>query len=233
MGDQNVKLSSWMQSKKDNIKFRSLSYISPLSNPLGPKQAFNKERLTILSLGQGNSFVLQTKCVTKGVPFASDFANYIQWTATPDGSTSTILKVTAECRFHNQVWGPLKGKVEKESVKGIVKAYKKLQEMLISRLKAQPYPSAADQLAATGKENKTITTDKDGAGMAVTVEDGNSSSGRSMSHHLLGAHSNPAVVLMVAMFLIVVWRVLLFESLGGLLLHKYANMGGGGGRNNL
>jgi len=235
LGDQNIKLSSWMQSKKDNTKFRSLSYITPLHNPLGPKQAFNKEQFTILSLGQANSFVLQTKCVTKGVPFSADFANYIQWTATPDGPTSTILKATAECRFHNQVWGPLKGKVKKESVKGIVKAYKKLQEMLISRLKAQPYPLATDQLAAADEENKPqplITTGKD-AGMAVTIDDDdNSSSGRSMTHHLVGAHSNPAVVLMVAMFIIVVWRVLLFESLGGLLLHKYANIGGGGGRNN-
>lgn len=107
--------------------------------------------------------------------------------------------------------------------------------MLISRLKAQPYPLATDQLAAAGEENKPqplIITGKDGTGMVVTVDDDkNSSSGRSMTHHMVGAHSNPAVVLMVAMFIVVVWRVLLFESLGGLLLHKYANIGGGG-RNN-
>lgn len=45
---------------------RSLEYISPLKNPLGPKQARNVEVLEVAQLAP-SGFVLRTKCTTEGV----------------------------------------------------------------------------------------------------------------------------------------------------------------------
>lgn len=39
-------------------------------------------------------FVLQARCDSEGVPFASSFANHVQWVATPAGAHSCHLAVT-------------------------------------------------------------------------------------------------------------------------------------------
>ena len=46
-----------------------------------------------------SGFTLRARCVSEGVPFASCFANLVQWVATPHGAHSCRLLVTRECRF--------------------------------------------------------------------------------------------------------------------------------------
>lgn len=148
-----------------------LSYSTPLRNPLGPKQAANVEVMEVGQLAAG-AFLLRTRCVTSGVPFSSNFANYVEWVAVAQGPSAVRLTVSGawertcvvevadrgwsssihwravavcsrclpcverpgldvngvgpmlrchacagECRFHNPVWGPIRGQILRESAK--------------------------------------------------------------------------------------------------------------------
>ena len=93
-----------------------LSYTTPLRNPLGPRQAVNREVMEAALLGP-DSFVVRTRCVTAGVPFSANFANYVQWVASAEGPGATRLSVSGGCKFHAPVWGPVRGQIERESAK--------------------------------------------------------------------------------------------------------------------
>ncbi|KAI7835596.1 hypothetical protein COHA_010517 [Chlorella ohadii] len=114
LGDLDISISPWRQ--KDDVRRRVMRYTTPLKNPLGPRQARNTEVLEAVQL-TGQGFTLRARCTSEGVPFASCFANHVQWVATPHGTHSSRLVVTGECRFHSPVWGPLKGQIERESIK--------------------------------------------------------------------------------------------------------------------
>lgn len=191
LGDVNISESSWKQL--GDKKFRTLTYTTPLSNPIGPKTAGNHEVLTILAMSP-TLFVLQTRCVTEGVPFSGNFANYLQWSVTSCAKNACLLKVSAETRFHSPVWGPLKGKIEGESMKGIQKAYLKLENMLTTMFRANKVHISA----ITEKPTHT----------KGAVQ--------------LGPQSNPAVMLFVAMLLVLVWRMVLFDGLTLAALHKFS-----------
>lgn len=130
LGDLDIKLTPWLL--KDGQRRRVLRYLAPLKQAFGPKQAYNTEVLDLVSLGPRLA-VLETRCDTRGVPFASNFANYIQWVALAESPAATRLRITGECRFHQPVWGPLRGQIARESKKGTSKAYATLNEMLLSK----------------------------------------------------------------------------------------------------
>ena len=62
-------------------------------------------------------FVLRARCDTAGVPFSSNFANHVQWVVAGEGPNAARLAVSADCRFHTAVWGPLKAQISRESLK--------------------------------------------------------------------------------------------------------------------
>eukprot|EP00887_Chlorella_sp_A99_P002900 scaffold6.g2900.t1 len=130
-GDRDIQYGPWLQ--KDGRRWRVLSYTTPLNKPLGPRQAFNREVMEVVDLGP-SAFLLRTRCTSSGVPFSSNFANVIEWAAVATGVGTARLTVTGECRFHNPVWGPIKGQIHRESSKGMAKAYAHLAALLTARL---------------------------------------------------------------------------------------------------
>lgn len=92
LGDKETELGSWRE-QEDGSKTRVITFTTPLKNPIGPKQARNKEVFTISNM-VSNGFTLKAHCTSQGVPFSSCFANNVQWVATEVEPNKTRLIIT-------------------------------------------------------------------------------------------------------------------------------------------
>lgn len=229
LGDLAVTISAWRRQQDGSPPRRLLKYTTPLSNRLGPRQAFNTEVLEATSLSHAG-FSLSARCTSEGVPFASCFANHVQWVATPQGTHSCRLVITGECRFHSPVWGPLKGQIERESQKGMAKAYRTLLRMLERQYGGmentqQPASSGkatgsgssragAKAGAAAGKAGAlAVGADGTAAGQTGAAEQAAAGGeGLNISALLQSPQTNAAAFLAMIVVMVIVWRLAITQQ---------------------
>ncbi|KAL4457399.1 hypothetical protein ABPG75_012264 [Micractinium tetrahymenae] len=223
LGDLAVTISPWHRQKDGSPPRRLLKYTTPLTNRLGPRQALNTEVLEAASLSP-SGFSLSAKCTSEGVPFASSFANHVQWVATPHGTHLCRLVITGECRFHSPVWGPLKGQIERESLKGMAKAYRTLVCMLerqyggvetVQPAGGKAAGSSSSKGAAAAGTAGTVAVDADGsaAGQAGAAEQAaGAGEGLNISALLQSPQTNAAAFLAIIIVMLVVWRLAMTQQ---------------------
>lgn len=219
LGDLAVSVSPWRE-KDDGMPRRVLKYTTPLNNRLGPRQACNTEVLEAAELA-ACGFWLRACATSEGVPFSTCFANHIQWVAVPHGTHSSRLVVSGECRFHSPVWGPLKGQIERESIKGMSKAYRTLLRMLEQRYGAVQSAAQAGSssrgkpagLAGAGLPSGKLAgrpvvvgADTTAAGQAGGA-DGAAPEGFNISALLQNPQTNAAAFLALMVVMLLVWRL--------------------------
>jgi hypothetical protein len=201
LGEQDVILSQWHQ-RSDGSRTRVVRFTTPLNNPLGPRQALNKEVLTPEYLGS-DAWVVRTVCTSEGVPFASSFINTVQWVATAEGTHATRLHITGDCKFVAPVWGPLKGTIRRESIRGMSRAYKTLKTSLVDRFGVVEPSHMQTHAVHAGSETSS--------GLVALMQ----------SHQGM----NPAVIVaFVAMFFIL-WRMALLDAVGMQVMKRLAVAG--------
>lgn len=114
-GDKDMKLGGWRE-QEDGSRTRFLKFVTPLKNPLGPKQAVNREHFTVVDM-KSNGFTLEARCTSEGVPFSSSFENRVQWMAMSMPGQKTRIIISGECNFTGSVFGPFRGTISRESIK--------------------------------------------------------------------------------------------------------------------
>ncbi|PSC69072.1 GRAM domain-containing 1B-like [Micractinium conductrix] len=223
LGDLDVAVSGWRQ--KEGGKRRVLRYTTPLRNPLGPRQARNTEVVEAGHLG-AFGFFLRARCASEGVPFAAAFANHVQWVATAEGPHTCRLVVTGECHFHSPVWGPLKGQIERESVKGMAKAYRTLLRLLerqygaaetapagSSRGSSSTQAAAAAQRGKLGGRPLAVGADGTAAGQAAAAAAaGGGGEGLNVSALLQNPQTNAAAFLAIVVVMVLIWRLAFLQQ---------------------
>jgi hypothetical protein len=117
LGDTGAGLTPWRQAAAGGggPPVRVLRFSTPVRNPMVSSPVSNREELTAARLAAGG-FVVDAACTSAGAPFAASFVNRLQWAAAAEGG-GTRLRVTGECNFVTPVWGPIKGTIERESIK--------------------------------------------------------------------------------------------------------------------
>jgi hypothetical protein len=124
----------------------------------------------------------------------------VQWVARPEGASATRLRITGECRFIGSIWGPLRGTVERESIKGMSKAYASLRTTLENRF----------GVVMTEAVPIVVSRPEDGSGGFLAL--------------LQSPQANPAmIVLLLAMF-VIMWRMALLNTLALQVLQRVAVM---------
>lgn len=209
LGELNVALSPWRR-RQGGGRCRVLRFTTPLKNPLGPREAKNCEVFTLQHLSH-DAWVVTTQCKSQGVPFASSFANHVQWVAIAAGPETTELTVTGECRFITPVWGPLKGTIARESSKGMSKAYKIL------------LASLSERFGVMGASYQT-TSQEDSAPQSGTMTPLNAirPAADGFLAVLNSPQASPAVmVVMIAVF-VLMWRMALLNSIALQAFHRIA-----------
>jgi hypothetical protein len=201
MGDRDVYVGPWRQKKADGgngmIRRRRTSFVKPLKNPLGPRQAANQETFTIVDLSPAG-FTCSCVCKTQGVPFSNSFQNELMWVGYQVEDNTMRLIVSGECVFTESVFGVLKGTIARESVSGMKKAYDTFFRRII-----------ADQfgiLEGEERQQKNLANVSGKAG----ITDG----------FMNLAQTNPAVLVALLATLIIMMRMVTTQSLYHQLLRK-------------
>lgn len=198
IGDIELSLSPWKR-RANGARVRVLNFTTPLKNPLGPKKAYNREELTVTFINP-RAFVVTTVANSKGVPFASNFQNHVQWVAYEQGAAITRVCVTGECRFTSPVWGPLKGTINKESIKGMERAYRILETSLAGNF----------GILRSATPGSTAVVAEPTAAVVSRPRDTSDSGG--LATFFQTSQSNPAVlVVLVAMF-VIMWKMALLNT---------------------
>ncbi|KAI3436426.1 hypothetical protein D9Q98_005843 [Chlorella vulgaris] len=230
--DRDITVASWRKTR-DGQRRRVLRYTTPLKGGMGPRQALNTEVLEPVQLG-ATGFVLRSRCDSEGVPFAAAFANHIQWVATPSGTHSCRLVVTGECQFHRAVWGPLKGQIERESSKGMIKAYRTMGRMLQQQYGAVVSPSSSSSGSGTGSSRRTaVSPNKHAAGRLSVEADATAAGsdaaataasgagvdlaadadGANIAALLANPQTNAAAFLVIVVMMVLLWRLAVMQPM--------------------
>ncbi len=208
LGDVDVVLTAWRKRPSSGKRTRVINFSVPLKNPLGPKQAANREELTISHL-EARVFVINAVATSSGVPFANAFENYVQWIAKEERPGVTRLSITGECCFKTPVWGPLKGTISNESIKGMSRAYQTLESMLATKfgILSSLTPNSTAKMLIPGASDNTFTAlSADGLGLPQ-----NGANGEGFMSFLQSPQSNPAVLIALIAMFIILWRMALLN----------------------
>ena len=186
-GDHEIVLGSWRQLP-DGTRCRLLKFKTPLRNGWGSREAINKQIFTVEYIGT-DAWVISSICNTEGVPFATKFANSLQWVATSVTPTTTRLRITGACRFVDGFWGPLKGTISRESIKGMNRSYSKLKKMLEEKYHLEDSSYLDASAKGEAGEESSILSLAQGAQIA-----------------------NPAIIVAFFAMIFIVWRMALMDT---------------------
>ena len=194
MGDKEVYVGPWRQ--KEGVRRRRVSFIKPLRNPLGPRQATNQETFTITDMSP-NGFTCSCVCKTSGVPFSSSFQNELTWVGYQVEDNVMRLIVSGECKFTEAVFGPLRGTISRESVSGMKKAY----DQFFRQIVRDEFGILEDE--HEDKKRGTLSTQRGMTDGVVNL-----------------AQANPAVLVALLATIVIIMRIITTRSLYSQLLNK-------------
>jgi VAD1 Analog of StAR-related lipid transfer domain len=214
LGDVDITLSPWRKHSSSGQRTRVIQFIVPLKNPLGPKQASNREELTISHL-EARTFIINATATSTGVPFATAFENHVQWIAKEERPGVTRLSITGECKFKAPVWGPLKGTINSESIKGMSRAYLTLESMLATKfgISSSLTPNSTAKSLIPGATD--IATTMNGLNLPNTTDN------EGFLSFLQSPQSNPAVLIALIAMFIILWRMALLNAM---TLHMFQRL---------
>lgn len=196
MGDRDIYLGSWKE-QADGTKTRLLKFVKPLKNPLGPKCANNYQTFTLVDMSP-SGFTMTARCTSEGVPFATSFENHLQWTVSQEDADHTRVIITGECNFTSPVFGPLKGTISRESVKGMQAAYQTLHNVLNKKYgEEETIEEPSDPLDALSKSTFV-------SGLANS------------------AQTNPAMLVVILASFVIMWRMVMMNTIYTQLLRRLA-----------
>lgn len=209
MGDKDIYVGSWREKEEktgegtdeerlEKLRRRRVSFIKPLKNPLGPKQAVNQETFRVVHLTP-YGFTVECICKTSGVPFSSSFQNELQWVGYEVEAGVMRLIVSGECVFTDAVFGMLKNTISRESVAGMKRAYDvHFREIVRARL------GIIEDEHEDKKRGAVVLSSKGGVADGV----------------INIAATNPAVLVALLATIIIVLRILTQQSFYAHLLRK-------------
>ena len=215
LGDVDVVLSPW-RKRSSGQRSRVIQFSVPLKSPLGSKQAVNREELTISTL-EARSFIINAAATSTGVPFANAFENYVQWVAKEERPGVTRLSITGECKFKTPVWGPLKGTINSESIKGMSRAYRTLESMIATKfgISSSLTPNSTAKTLIPG------TTELASSTHGLVLPEGDVG----FMSFLQSPQSNPAVLIALIAMFIILWRMALLNTMTLHMLQRLATKG--------
>ena len=218
LGDVDVSLTPWKSHRATGKRARVILFTVPLKNPLGPKQALNREELTIAHLSP-RAFVLNAIATSTGVPFASAFENHVLWVVQQESPTTTRVTVTGDIVFTGSVFGLIKGTIQKESIKGMRRAYVTLESLLTTKfgiLRTATPESMVGALATTTTQIIATGVSSSGGGLGF----GGEAPENSVLSFLHSSQSNPAVLIMMVAMIVVIWRMAFLNTLTGQVFQR-------------
>ncbi|XP_015436745.1 PREDICTED: GRAM domain-containing protein 1B-like [Dufourea novaeangliae] len=122
--------AAWTQNEQTGQKVRTLSFTMALSQAIGPRTSHITETQIMLPCSRpGHLYGIDVETVNGGIPYADSFSVFVHYCLTSLSENETNFTVYAQIKYKKNVWGLVKGVIEKNCWAG-------LEEYFTSLIKA-------------------------------------------------------------------------------------------------
>ncbi|XP_050300995.1 protein Aster-B-like [Anthonomus grandis grandis] len=121
----------WTHNPLDNSKSRVVNLTMSLGQTMGPKTCQVTERHTMLPCSKsGSLYSVDVESVNAGIPYADSFYVTAHYCLKKVSETHTSIHVTGQLKFKKNVWGLVKGMIERNVWSGLEDFFGKLKDAL-------------------------------------------------------------------------------------------------------
>lgn len=121
----------WTHNPVDNSKTRVVNLTMSLGQTMGPKSCQVTERHTMLPCSKsGSLYAVNVETVNSGIPYADSFYVTAHYCLKKISDTHSSIHVTAQLKFKKNVWGLVKGMIERNVWSGLEDFFSQLKEAL-------------------------------------------------------------------------------------------------------
>nr|XP_031846242.1 protein Aster-B-like isoform X1 [Nomia melanderi] len=122
--------AAWTQNEETGQKVRNLSFTIALSQAIGPRTSHITETQIMLPCSRpGYLYAIDVESLNAGIPYADSFSAQIHYCINSISENETNLTIYAQIKYRKNVWGIVKGVIEKNFWVG-------LEEYFTSLIKA-------------------------------------------------------------------------------------------------
>ncbi|XP_053971245.1 protein Aster-B-like isoform X1 [Hylaeus anthracinus] len=123
--------SAWMYNEQTSQKIRNLSFTIALSQAIGPRTSHITETQIMLPCSRpGHLYSIDIESVNAGIPYADSFSVLIHYCITSISENETSITIYAQIKYKKNVWGFVKGVIEKNCWAGIEEYFTSLIKAL-------------------------------------------------------------------------------------------------------
>ncbi|XP_060524712.1 protein Aster-B-like isoform X2 [Cylas formicarius] len=121
----------WTHNPLDNSKSRVVNMTYTLGQTMGPKTSQVTERQSMLPCSKaGYLYSIDIESINAGIPYADSFYMQLHWCLRKVSDTQTSIAVYAQLIFKKNVWGIVKGMIERNVWSGVDDFFCSLKEAL-------------------------------------------------------------------------------------------------------
>ncbi|KAG0699890.1 GRAM domain-containing protein 1B [Chionoecetes opilio] len=116
-----VVASPWQSNPETNQKLRQVTYTLALPpNSFGPKVSHVTETQVVSPFSKhGDIYTVDAEACNAGIPYADSFFVSNHWCLTRESATETRLSVWSQVKYKKNVWGFMKGVIDKNAFSGV------------------------------------------------------------------------------------------------------------------
>ncbi|XP_045593812.1 protein Aster-B isoform X2 [Procambarus clarkii] len=116
-----VVASPWQSNPDTNQKLRQVMYTLTLPpNSFGPKVSHVTETQVVSPFSKpGEIYTVDAEACNAGIPYADSFFVSNHWCLTRESSTETRISVWSQVKYKKNVWGFMKGVIDKNAFSGV------------------------------------------------------------------------------------------------------------------
>ncbi|XP_064104679.1 protein Aster-B-like [Macrobrachium nipponense] len=116
-----VVASAWQSNPETNQKIRQVTYTLTLPpNNFGPKVSHVTETQVVSPFSKhGEIYTVDAEACNAGIPYADSFFVSNHWCLTRESATETRISVWSQVKYKKNVWGFMKGVIDKNAYTGV------------------------------------------------------------------------------------------------------------------
>ncbi|XP_068209035.1 protein Aster-B-like isoform X2 [Palaemon carinicauda] len=116
-----VVASPWQSNPETNQKIRQVTYTLTLPpNNFGPKVSHVTETQVVSPFSKhGDIYTVDAEACNAGIPYADSFFVSNHWCLTRESATETRISVWSQVKYKKNVWGFMKGVIDKNAYCGV------------------------------------------------------------------------------------------------------------------
>ncbi|XP_076663530.1 protein Aster-B isoform X1 [Andrena cerasifolii] len=123
--------SAWTQNEQTAQKVRNLSFTIALSQAIGPRTSHITETQIMLPCSKpGHLYSIDVESANAGIPYADSFSVLLHYCITSLSENETSIAIYAQIKYKKNVWGFVKGVIEKNCWTGMEEYFSSLMKAL-------------------------------------------------------------------------------------------------------